>query len=236
MPSAGKLRPVSRFFLGLLMLFPAAVLVFAAMRFAVAVFRPVPPFMPARAISALAGFVIALFVFGAGYAPMWLYVLGHEATHAVFALATGSKVGKMHIGRNGGYCTISSPGVLSTLSPYFFPFWLFVAATLKLAISFFRPQTPYGAIWSFVFSAAYCHHLFFTLKSLIGNKQPDMRIYGRFFSFSLVLLMNSLFLSAALWILSGAAFFEYFVVLRECAAMAMALCAHFFSWITRLAR
>ena len=55
--------------------------------------------------------------------PMWLYVLGHEFTHALWTWLFGGQVKKMKVTAKGGHVLISKTNFVIALAPYFFPFY-----------------------------------------------------------------------------------------------------------------
>src|SRR5213592_5032947 len=51
--------------------------------------------------------------------PMWVYVFGHELTHALWACLFGGRVKKFKATSQGGHVVISKNNFLITLAPYF---------------------------------------------------------------------------------------------------------------------
>ncbi len=51
--------------------------------------------------------------------PMWIYVFGHELTHALWTWLFGGKVKKMKVTSDGGHVIISKTNFLIALAPYF---------------------------------------------------------------------------------------------------------------------
>ena len=141
--------------------------------------------------------------FGAGYAswlvvfaflpkPMRTYILGHELTHALWALMMGARVGGLKVKKSGGQVKTSKTNWLITLAPYFFPFYaiLFIVAFLiahavwNLASQMWVLFFLVGLGWSF--------HVTFTLMMLLSVRQPDVRSQGVLFSTVVIYLMNLL--------------------------------------------
>ena len=56
--------------------------------------------------------------------PMWIYVFGHELTHALWTWLFGGEVKKMKITSAGGHVVISKTNFLIALAPYFFPLYV----------------------------------------------------------------------------------------------------------------
>src|SRR5204862_3957731 len=53
--------------------------------------------------------------------PMWVYVFGHELTHALWTWLFGGRVRKFKATSEGGHVVVSKNNFLITLAPYFFP-------------------------------------------------------------------------------------------------------------------
>jgi hypothetical protein len=67
--------------------------------------------------------------------PMWIYVLGHESTHAVWTWIFGGKVKQFKAASSGGHVVTTKNNFVITLAPYFFPFYaVLVVLVLSSAI------------------------------------------------------------------------------------------------------
>ena len=55
--------------------------------------------------------------------PMWIYVFGHELTHALWTWIFGGQVKKMKVSSDGGHVVISKSNFVIALAPYFFPLY-----------------------------------------------------------------------------------------------------------------
>lgn len=146
---------------------------------------------------------------------LYIYVWGHELTHAVFVLGFLGKVSGIGIEKDrgqieGGYILTNKTNFLIALSPYFVPFWslvsflLFILAGLFVDIPY-RDNSMYfclGAGWSF--------HLLWTLW-MIPQDQPDLRQNGMFFSLIFIVFANILILATLFCLaLGGTSFVDYF--------------------------
>ena len=149
-------------------------------------------------------------------APVRLYVLGHEFTHAVWGLAFGARVSDLKVGVTGGSVRLTKSNVWITLAPYFFPFWTMAVVGLALAVRavmhFTHPGEPLPVPWLWMFAVGFTwsFHACFTIRSLM-QPQPDVQEYGRIFSWTLILVCNILGVLA--WIvcttnISAAALFD----------------------------
>jgi len=140
-------------------------------------------------LSIFGGLLAFLLVWTVLPAPVRLYVLGHELTHALWGLVFGAKVSKLKVGKSGGSVSLTKSNVWITLAPYFFPFWTMVVALAAIVARCFVSPLPMPCIWLFAVGFTWCMHMCFTIRSLM-QFQPDIQEYGRFFSYVLISLCN----------------------------------------------
>ena len=143
----------------------------------------------AEMLSAMGGLVAFLVVWVAMPAPVRLYVLGHELTHAVWGLAFGAKVSNLKVGVSGGSVSLSKSNVWITLAPYFFPFWTILVVAAALVARCFVSPLPWPCVGLFAVGFTWCFHVCFTIRSLM-QVQPDVQEYGHLFSYVLIWLFN----------------------------------------------
>lgn len=131
---------------------------------------------------------------------LYLYVLGHEVTHAVFVYLCGGRVTGIGVSSTGGYVTTTKTNLLIALSPYFVPFWSVVVAAIYLLLKF---AVGFDPVWD---RALYCalgltwtFHMVWTLW-MIPKDQPDLRENGTLLSLVVILLGNLLVLTLLLCI------------------------------------
>jgi hypothetical protein len=126
---------------------------------------------------------------------LYLYVLGHELTHAIFVVLFRGKVTEFHVSVDGGYITTNKTNLLIALSPYFVPFWAVVSAAVYGAVHYFGGLSQewdrllYGLMgftWTF--------HMVWTLW-MIPRDQPDLKENGTFLSLVIIYLANLLVLA-----------------------------------------
>jgi hypothetical protein len=163
---------------------------------------------------------------------LYLYVLGHELTHAFFVIFHLGQVTEMKVSTDGGYIATNKSNILISLSPYFFPFWSVSLISLYgiLAWCIELPHDTdmlfYGALgmsWTF--------HLCWTLW-MIPRDQPDLRENDTFFSLVFIYFINililSLMLCAASQELNFLSFFaSWWVHAEEMARWCWDACAHY---------
>lgn len=150
---------------------------------------PAGSVFPAELVAVLGGLLAFLAAWMFLPAPVRLYVLGHELTHAVWGLAFGAKVSRLKVGPSGGSVSLSKSNVWITLAPYFFPFWTIVVVLAAVVVQMFVSPLPAPCAWLFAVGFTWCFHICFTIRSLM-QFQPDIHEYGRFFSYVLICLFN----------------------------------------------
>ena len=146
--------------------------------------------------------------------PVRMYVLGHELTHALWGLLFGARPSDVRVSATGGSVRLTKSNMLITLAPYFFPFYTFVVIVAALiTCAFFRPL-PYLPLWLFLVGFTWSFHVLFTLETL-GQRQPDVKLYGRIFSWTFIFLVNIGIVLAWLAAMTPLTFAELGAVLAE---------------------
>ncbi len=121
--------------------------------------------------------------------PVKAYVLGHELTHALWGLCFGARPTDVRVSETGGSVRLTKTNLLITLAPYFFPFYTFVVIVAALITSAFLRPLPFLPLWMFLIGFTWAFHILFTLETL-GERQPDVKLYGRIFSWTFIFLAN----------------------------------------------
>lgn len=121
--------------------------------------------------------------------PMKTYVLGHELTHALWGLLFGANPHDVKVSESGGSVKLSKTNFLITLAPYFFPFYTFVVIVAALITYAFLRPLPFLPLWFFLVGFTWAFHVLFTLQTLT-ERQPDIKLYGRVFSWVVIFLAN----------------------------------------------
>ena len=122
--------------------------------------------------------------------PMWIYVFGHELTHALWAWLFGGQVKKMKVTSAGGHVVVSKSNFLIVLAPYFFPFYTaLVFATFALG-HFFWDWWPYLVWFHLLVGATYAFHLTLTWH-VLKTRQTDITSQGWLFSAVILFLGNT---------------------------------------------
>jgi len=200
--STGKIVRLLKFSLGVLLLPACAALTMTAWRLALQLSFS-PQVMSSPALWAfVGGYALWLAVFALLPKPMRTYVLGHELTHAVWALMMGARVSGLRVRKSGGQVRTSKTNWFIALAPYFFPFYamlfmivLFLACAIwDLAAYLWVLFLLVGLGWSF--------HITFTLMMLLTVKQPDVQSQGVIFSAVVIYGMNLLIMALTMAALS----------------------------------
>jgi hypothetical protein len=129
---------------------------------------------------------------------LYLYVLGHELTHAVFVVFFRGKVTDFHVSTEGGYIMTNKTNLVIALSPYFVPIWAVIGAVLYAALRFCVVLTP---AWDLAFYAVmgvtWTFHMVWTVW-MLPRDQPDLKEQGTLLSLVVIYQANLLVLVALL--------------------------------------
>lgn len=142
-----------------------------------------------EAISLLAGMAAFALCWATISHPVRMYVLGHELTHALWGLLFGARPSDVRVSESGGSVKLTKSNMLITLAPYFFPFYTFVVIIAALVTFAFLRPLPFLPLWMFLIGFTWAFHLLFTLETLT-QRQPDVKLYGRIFSWAFIFLVN----------------------------------------------
>lgn len=123
--------------------------------------------------------------------PVRTYVFGHELTHALWGLFFMAKPSRLRVGERGGSVNLTRTNFLITLAPYFFPFYTFVVIIAALITGIFVSPLPALPLWVFFIGVTWAFHILFTFETL-AQRQPDITMYGRVFSWTFIFIANAL--------------------------------------------
>ena len=121
--------------------------------------------------------------------PVKTYVLGHELTHAIWGLLFGAVPSRLRVSESGGSVNLTKSNMLITLAPYFFPFYTFVVVVAAIVTYAFIRPLPWLPLWMFMVGFTWAFHVLFTIETL-SQRQPDVKLYGRVFSWVFIVLAN----------------------------------------------
>ena len=142
-----------------------------------------------EAISLLGGVAAFTLCWMALPHPVRTYVFGHELTHALWGLFFGARPSDVRVSASGGSVRLSKTNLLITLAPYFFPFYTFLVIVVALVTYAFLRPLPFLPLWMFLIGFTWAFHALFTLETLT-QRQPDVKLYGRIFSWTFIFLAN----------------------------------------------
>jgi hypothetical protein len=148
----------------------------------------------------VAGVVLMLSWFLLGIANdqlLYLYVLGHEMTHAMFVYVCGGRISAIHFSTEGGYVMTNKSNILIALSPYFIPFWSAVIISLHGFISLWANIPAGGLILTGLIGFTWTFHIVWTVW-MIPKDQPDLKENGTFLSLMLIIFANLILFSLIL--------------------------------------
>ncbi len=124
--------------------------------------------------------------------PVFTYVIGHELTHALFALLFGGSVKSIHASHRGGRVTVTKSNFIITLAPYFFPLYTSIALILYWTARAADARGMATDVLIFLSGATFALHLVLTFVFL-HTDQNDIREEGAIFSYPLIFLFNIAF-------------------------------------------
>jgi hypothetical protein len=125
--------------------------------------------------------------------PMWVYVFGHEMTHAISGILSGAKLLKFKATSKGGEVQLSKSNLFVALSPYVIPIYMVMVVGLYALVKIWikAPEITFG--FQFFLGLTLAFHLSLTFMAL-HRRQPDLKILGYFLSSTLIWLGNALIL------------------------------------------
>ena len=153
-------------------------------------------------IPMLVGVVLWLLIYLVFPRPMWLYVAGHELTHALCALGFGKKVGKLKVTSQGGNVEVSDSNFIIALAPYFVPFYAILVVLGFWVAGFFLSWNHLELPFLGLLGAAYAFHLTFTAH-VLKTRQSDITDHGCVFSAVVIFIGNALVLLAGIPLLTS---------------------------------
>lgn len=154
-------------------------------------------------IPLLAGVAIWLLLFSKLPRPMWIYVFGHELTHAICAWCFGGKVTSFKVSKKGGEVRVTKTNAFISLAPYFLPLYAILWSVLiGVASIWIVDRTWLMPAYYCGLGITYGFHLTMTV-AVLRIRQPDLVGEGFVFSWSVIWLGNVLIPLIALPLLTG---------------------------------
>jgi hypothetical protein len=144
-------------------------------------------------VAALAGAACWIIIFLLLPKPMWVYVFGHELTHALWAWCFGGEVKSFRASSSGGHVVLTKSNFLIALAPYFFPVYVVVCVIVFSFGHWVWNWSRFMALFHLLVGAAYAFHLTLTLH-VLRTEQSDITQQGYLFSIVVIFLGNVLVL------------------------------------------
>lgn len=125
--------------------------------------------------------------------PMWIYVFGHELTHAIWVWLFGGSVKKFKVTSNGGHVIVDKTNFIIALSPYFFPLYAILVVAVFAVGHLIWNWRDFLVWFHLLIGAAYAFHI--TLNAhVLKTQQTDITSQGYLFSAVVIFLGNVLVL------------------------------------------
>jgi len=122
--------------------------------------------------------------------PMWVYVFGHELTHALWTWLFGGRVKKLKVTSSGGHVVISKTNFIIALAPYFFPFYAALVVAIFAIGHRLWDWQRFFVCFHLLVGAAYGFHVTLTFHTL-QTRQTDITSQGYLFSAVVIFLGNA---------------------------------------------
>lgn len=133
--------------------------------------------------------------------PMWIYVVGHELTHILWAWLFGGRVKSMRASSRGGHVVVTRSNTLVLLAPYFFPLYAVLWAVAWLMGGWVFDGERLLPGFHFGLGFTYAFHITLTAY-ILRIRQPDIAAAGWFLSAVVIWLGNVLVLLLTLPLLT----------------------------------
>jgi hypothetical protein len=137
----------------------------------------------------LAGAACWLVIYALLPKPMWVYVFGHELTHAIWVWLFGGEVKKFKVTSDGGHVVVDKTDFLIALAPYFFPLYAVLVVAVFAAGNMIWNWRNYLPWFHLSLGAAYAFHVTLTWH-VLKTRQSDITSQGYVFSAVVIYLGN----------------------------------------------
>lgn len=140
--------------------------------------------------------ILQFFLWGVGayvalhllfFKPTFIYVLGHEAVHAVTSWIMGGKISSFKVSEEGGSVATTKTNTIVELSPYFIPIYSIIVMAIYFVIAY--SYSINGSIFVFLIGFTLAMHVVMTIE-VMKTRQPDLMESGYLFSIVVVYVLN----------------------------------------------
>jgi hypothetical protein len=121
--------------------------------------------------------------------PMWVYVFGHELTHALWTWLLGGRVRKFRASAKGGHVVVTKNNFIIALAPYFFPLYAFSLVLVFTASHWIWDLKTYAVWFHLLLGASYGFHVTLTWH-ILKSSQTDITEQGYLFSAVVIFIGN----------------------------------------------
>lgn len=128
------------------------------------------------------------------YKPMKTYVFGHELSHAIAGIISGARIKKFHVGNESGSVVLTKDNIWITLAPYIFPIYTIMVVVIYYMLGWFCEMEQLRSYFLFFVGLTIAFHIALTIH-ILGISQPDLKVYGKFFSYVAIFALNILIFS-----------------------------------------
>jgi len=120
---------------------------------------------------------------------MWVYVFGHELSHAVWTWIMGGRVKKFKASADGGQVIVTKNNFVIALAPYFFPIYAVLVVLVFAIGNSLWGWNRFVAWFHLCLGAAYAFHVTLTVH-ILKFRQTDITSQGYLFSAVIIFLGN----------------------------------------------
>jgi len=126
-------------------------------------------------------------------AVRWVYVLGHELTHALAAWSVGAEVHGIEVRSDGGHVDLSRSGTFISLAPYCVPIYTLAVVLGYRVLQWLTPGRLGFGLFLGLMGVTLAGHLLMTAECLWQSRQPDLDAAGGLvFSLAIIAVSNGL--------------------------------------------
>jgi hypothetical protein len=120
---------------------------------------------------------------------MKTYIFGHELSHAIAGILSGAKIKKFNVTKQSGSVVLTKNNIWITLAPYFFPIYTFLILLIYICLGWFTNIKQFYEYFLFFIGFSIAFHITLTAY-ILSVRQPDLKVYGVFFSYIIILAVN----------------------------------------------
>ena len=121
------------------------------------------------------------------FKPTFVYVMGHEAVHAVTSWVMGGKISSFKVSQEGGSVTTTKTNTVVELSPYFVPIYAVILMAVYFVVAY--SYSINGSVFVFLIGFTLALHVIMTIE-VMKTRQPDLMESGYLFSIVVVYVLN----------------------------------------------